>query len=142
MRTSILSTLVLGLALTACGGDPAITAVTLTPSTVAAGGTVNVAVTLENVELGALDAASALTARDTTARGLRAAHGDAAGMHLHAYFDNTESNPLVQTSSATFPVVIPAATAAGAHQLIVRLHNHDHTIYEPEVKTSAALTVQ
>lgn len=142
MRTSSITTLVLGLALTACGGDPAITGVTLTPSTVAAGGTVSVAVTLENVELGAIDAESALTARDSTSRGLRASHGDAAGMHLHAYFDNTESNPLVQTSSATFPVVIPATAAAGAHQLILRLHNHDHTIYEPEVKTSASLTVQ
>lgn len=142
MRTQLIPTFVLGLTLGACGGDPAITAVTITPATTTAGGTVTVAVTLENAELGAMDAASALIARGSTARGLRASHGDEAGMHLHAYFDNTESNPLVQTSSTTFPVVIPAAATAGAHQLIVRLHNHDHTIYEPEVKTSASLTVQ
>ncbi len=126
------------LALSACGGDPAIVSVTATPSTVAAGGTVNVVVELENVELGEAAAEHALTAR-----GLRAAHGEeTTGMHLHTYLDDLETNPLAQTSVASFDVVIPATATVGAHQLIVRVHNGDHTILEPQVLKSAAITVQ
>lgn len=126
------------LALSACGGDPTIVSVTATPSTVAKGGTVTVTVELENVELGVAEDHAALTAR-----GLRVAHGEEeAGMHLHTYLDDLETNPLAQTSSASFAIVIPLATASGAHQLIVRLHNGDHTILEPQVTKAAAITVQ
>lgn len=127
----------LALVLSACGGDPTIVSVTVTPSTVAKGGTVNVTVELENVELGEAEDHAALTAR-----GLHTAHGEATGMHLHTYLDDLETNPLAQTSSASFAVVIPQAATSGAHQLIVRIHNGDHTILEPQVTKAAAITVQ
>jgi hypothetical protein len=126
------------LGFTACGGDPAITSVTANPSTVARGGLTTLTVELENVELGL-----AADHHGLTARGLQAAHGESpAGMHLHTYLDDLETNPLAQTSSVTFPVIIPLATAVGPHQLIVRLHMSDHTILEPQVLLPVAITVE
>ncbi|MCC7382088.1 MAG: hypothetical protein IT384_09670 [Deltaproteobacteria bacterium] len=132
----------LGLVLTAaaaCGGDPAITSFTVTPATVAPGGRVTGTVVVENFEIG--HGGSGLTARRSAAA-LRAANeGEHVG-HLHVYFDTTEMNPLVMTSSTTFPVPIPADATRAAHTLIARLHNADHTIVEPEVKATASITVQ
>jgi len=100
----------------ACSGDPKIISATATPSILTAGSTVTVAVVLENVEL------------EETPGGLRAAHEEEeTSAHLHTYLDDTETNPLAQISAATFPVVIPRATAAGAHQLIVRIRRRDPT---------------
>ena len=124
--------------LAACGGDPAITSVTITPSTIAAGGTVQMTVELDNFELGS---GADQMEHGLSRSALREAHGEEGG-HLHVYLDSTDVNPLVQTSSSSFPVLIPLGTAAGAHTLIVRLHAADHHIIEPEVKASAALTVQ
>lgn len=131
--------LALTTALAACGdGDPAIVSVTANPTTVAAGGTIQMTVVLENVELEAGEAEHALTQR-----ALRVAHGDEeAGVHLHTYLDDLESNPLAQTSSTSYAIVIPQATATGAHQLIVRLHGADHTILEPQVTSAVGITVQ
>lgn len=122
----------------ACGGDPAITSVTANPSIVARGGQTTLTVELENVELGLAEDHHALTAR-----GLHAAHGEEpAGMHLHTYLDDLETNPLAQTSSASFPVFIPLTAAVGPHRLIVRLHMSDHTILEPQVVFPVSITVQ
>lgn len=137
MRTRI-GCLSLILLFTSCGGDPAITSVTVNPSTVVRGGQTTVTVELENVELGLAEDHHALTAR-----GLRSAHGEApAGMHLHTYMDDLETNPLAQTSSVSFPVVIPLTASVGPHQLIVRLHMSDHTILEPQVTFPAPITVE
>lgn len=126
--------------LAACGGaDPVITSVALTPATVAAGGGVNVVVVGEGLDLEPATASAGLTAQ--RAAGLRAAHGDEMGRHLHAYLDTTDVNPLAMVTRTTFPITIPAGTAAGAHTIIVRLHDEDHLIIQPEVKASAALTV-
>jgi hypothetical protein len=133
MRLSVLSAV---LCLAACGSTPEITSVTANPTTVAAGGTTTLTVVIVGTDLGEHGEAAA------TARGLRAADSGAVEMHLHTYLDNTDSNPLVQTASTTFPVFIPVGTAGGAHSLIVRLHNGDHTIYDPEVKSTVAVTVQ
>lgn len=124
----------------ACGGDPRIVSVTANPSTIAAGGTITMTVVLENVDDVHSDE-HALTARALVAADDEA-HEEEEGVHIHTYLDSTDVNPLAQTSSTTYPVVVPAATAAGAHQLIVRLHNGDHTIITPEVKASVGVTVQ
>lgn len=133
MRNRLCATLAIAFA--ACGGDPKIVSVVANPSMLTAGSTTTLTVAVENVEIG--EEGHALTAR-----GLRASDGAATGMHLHTYLDNLESNPLAQVDVTTYPVVIPPATPAGAHTLIVRLHGADHTIFLPEVKSSVGITVQ
>jgi hypothetical protein len=137
-RTSVVEA-VLAACLAACGGaDPVISSVSLTPSTIPAGGIVNVVVAGEGLALEA-PATAGLTALRTSA--LRAAHGDEMGRHLHAYLDTTDVNPLAMETRTTFPITIPAATTVGAHTIIVRLHDEDHLIIQPEVKATAALIV-
>lgn len=128
------------LTLAACGshGDPAITSVTIEPTTVAPGGTVTMTVVTENFELDE-PSHSHLASKQ---QALRTQHGDEEHRgHLHIYLNTTEENPLVQSVMTRFPVVIPAETATGAHQLIVRLHGGDHRIIQPETKTTVDLTV-
>ena len=136
LSKSLLTTLAAAGLVVGCSSSPKIDAVAVQPATVRAGGQVAVTVTGQNLELDTATAAASLA-------GLRAAHGDgeAMGMHLHAYLDTTDQNPLVMTMYARFAVTIPAATSPGAHTLIVRLHDAEHMIVTPEVKATAALTV-
>ncbi len=123
--------------LVACGGDPAIVSVVANPTTVMRGGTINMTVELENFTLGEGAAESGLTAR-----GLRATHGEAVGGHIHTYLDDTETNPLAQTTELSYPVVISSSVAPGQHILIVRLHGADHLTLVPEVRATVDITVQ
>jgi hypothetical protein len=133
---------VVGLVACACGGsDPVISSVSLAPATIAAGGVVTVTVVGDGLDLEAATAAASAGLSAGRTSGLRAAHGDAMGQHLHAYLDTTDVNPLAMQTRTTFPITIPAGTAAGAHTIIVRLHDAEHAIIQPEVKASAALTV-
>jgi len=123
------------LTLAACGSDPAITSISINPTHAKATEKVTMTLEIENFELGF----------STTAAALRAAHGDGdvhdTTGHVHVYFDNLETNPLVQTASTTFQLGIPGDATPGAHKLIARLHRGDHTILEPSVTAEVALTV-
>jgi hypothetical protein len=101
----------LGLVLTGCGGGPKIISAVATPNAIPRAGTITMTVEVEDFELGG---------------------------HIHTYLDNTETNPLAQTTRTSFPVVISSSTAPGAHKLIVAPHGEDHRTLEPEV----AITVE
>lgn len=118
------------------GGDPAFTSFTVTPETMAAGDTVDVVV--EGDHLGELEESS----DGSMEMGGEEHESSCPGGHLHVYLDDLMTNPLTMQEAKAFPMEIPADTAPGAHTLIVRLHNKDHTIYEPEVTTTLAITVE
>lgn len=116
----------------ACGNDKhdcpsaSFTTFTATPNTVAAGGTVGIAVAGDHLNF------------ETDAD-----HDEECpGGHLHIYLDDLMTNPIVMEEVDAFDAVIPTGTSAGAHTLIIRLHNHDHTIVEPQVTMQTSLTVQ
>lgn len=115
-----------------CGGDkadcgtPEFTSFSITPDTLAAGDTVSVTVAGNHLNF------------ETDAD-----HDEACpGGHLHLYMDDLMTNPLAMEESTSFDATIPTDATAGAHTLIIRLQNHDHTIVEPQVTDEADLTVQ
>lgn len=124
--------LVLALTAWSCGGSdpdcatPAFTSFVVDPDTVAAGADVTVTIAGDHLNF----------------------EGDpdhvegCPGGHLHLYMDDLMTNPLIMEETKSFAVTIPSATSTGSHTLIIRLHNHDHTIVEPQVTEEAALTVQ
>ncbi len=118
------------------GGEPAITEFTVTPATVAAGDAVDV--TVDGEHLGDLMPTSDGTDMDMEHEEESACPGG----HLHVYLDDLDSNPLTMQEAKAFPMDIPADTPVGPHTLIVRLHNKDHTIYEPQVTMEAQITVE
>lgn len=132
-----LALLAIAIGAAACGqGEPRIISMTADPPLVVAGSTTTVTLVLENFAVGGAH-------HGLTARGLRAAEeaGEGDG-HIHIYLDNTDQNPLVQSSAEVVPVIIPRATPAGAHTLIGRLQGLDHAIIQPEVKATTSITVQ
>lgn len=120
---------------------PAITSFTIDPATVAAGGDVQATLTVEGFELGMMEGDH---------HGDMADGGDGAmteemcaGGHVHVYLDDaTSTNPLAMEGSASFSFTIPVDTPVGAHTLIARLHNRDHTIVDPQVTAEASITVE
>jgi len=120
----------------ACGEDtppPEILSVEVTPSTVAPGGTVNVAVELAHFEF--------TEEHEDHEAPKHGEGGDNVG-HIHVYLDDLMTNPLAMPIEAAFDVTVPADTELGAHTLILRLHDADHLIIEPEVTADAAITVE
>ena len=119
-------------------GDPVIGAFTLDAETVAAGESVHATLELENFPMEEME-------------GMEGTHDDdeepeheeseCPTGHVHVYLDSLTGNPLVMAAGKSFDVVIPADTPAGAHKLIARLQNGDHTIVEPQVTAEVTLTV-
>lgn len=118
------------------GGDPVITSVIVNPTTMAAGDTVEM--TVDGEHLGELEEVSMDTGMEE--EGEEESH--CPGGHFHVYLDDLETNPITMQEAKTFPLVIPEGTTAGAHTLIVRLHNKDHIIYEPQVTKDVSITVE
>lgn len=144
----------LALVLGACGSpDPELQSVTVTPSTVAAGEDLTLAIALEHFDLRNPD--------DAGSHGLRAAdgeHGDdeASGDypsegHFHVYQDTVETNPLMINCpehckhpgfAKEVRARIPEDTAAGEHTIIVRLNDNGHRTLTPHIMATATFTVQ
>lgn len=152
----ILRLLALGSALTlgvACGhehdevvcpeGAPVIESLALSPTTVAPGDEIAGTVVVQNFELSG-------EADHQHAQGLdrwpqdTGDHGtsECAGGHLHVYLDDVMTNPLAMPVTGEFTFTIPTGTAAGAHTILGRLHNRDHTIVEPQVIEEVDITVE
>ena len=47
--------------------------------------------------------------------------------HFQIYLDDETTPPLLITASVSVSVTVPAATTAGGHRLICRIHKHDGT---------------
>lgn len=118
------------------GGEPVFTAFDVAPTTAAAGDTVDI--TVAGDHLGDLAASSDGSMEEEGEEEESACLGG----HLHIYLDDLETNPITMQEALAFPVTLPTELEAGVHTLIVRLHNHDHTIYEPEVTRETELTVE
>jgi hypothetical protein len=118
------------------GGDPSFTEFTVTPATVAAGDSVDVVI--DGDHLGELEA----TSDGSMEMAGEEEESTCAGGHVHIYLDDLETNPLSMQEAKAFPMTIPADTEPGTHTLIVRLHNKDHTIYDPEVSMETTITVE
>lgn len=126
-------------------GDPAITAMVLTPDTLAAGEDVSATVSVANFELSGEPHTHA--EREPLGVGPSPQHEDAepvecTGGHVHVYLDDLMSNPLTQAVTSEFMFTIPDTTTVGEHVIIGRLHNRDHTILEPQVTVEVDVTVQ
>lgn len=117
------------------GGDPEFTDLTVTPSTMAAGDSVDLAI--DGDHLGELEESS-----DGAMEEDEEEESHCPGGHLHVYLDDLQTNPVTMQEAMAFPLTIPEDTEVGDHTLIVRLHNKDHTIYEPEVTIEADITVE
>ncbi len=107
-----------------CPGAPTIDSFIVTPTSVAAGGTVNAMGKVSNYTIGHSGEHSC-------------PHG-----HPHIYLDDLQVNPLSMPMMASSTVTIPAGTSAGKHQLIARLHAEDHQIIKPEVTASVDIEVK
>ena len=125
----------LALLLGACGNDSAPPAdafdpnaphvmATLTPETIAPGGTFALTVTAENFTLEAI-----------TGQPNAVGHG-----HFHVFLDDI---PDYIASDAFSPreCPIPADTVAGTHRVKIQLVNNDHSTYMPESFTVISLGV-
>jgi len=123
------------LALAACGSsDPKITSIAINPTHARPIEHITMTLGVENFTLDFVDPSSV--------HALRAAHeGEDEEGHVHVYFDNLDSNPLVQTASTSFSIGVPGDATPGAHKLIARLHSGDHLILEPQVTAEVTLTV-
>ena len=140
----------------ACGeGDPAITAISVNPSTVAPGGEVTLTVTIENFNLVNPDDHGG-------GHGLRAAqhdHGDEAAAegeypdegHFHVYLNSVEENPVLvncpdhckhSAFAESVRLSIPETTDAGQHTIIARLNDNSHAILTPHIMATVGLTVE
>ncbi len=111
-------------------GAPEFVSATLNTDTVAAGGDIEITVVLANFEL---------SSHDDHDHGGSA---DCAGGHYHVYLDDLLTNPIAMPETAAATLTIPEETEAGPHTLIVRLHNRDHTIVEPQVITELSIQVE
>jgi hypothetical protein len=110
-------------------GPPTLSA-SIDPSTVEQGSVTTLSVTVTNFILAGHGAA----ADDH--------HDDDAAPdegHYHVYLDTTEDNPILMGETPTSDLTIDAAP--GDHELIVRLHDLQHVIIQPEVKVVLPLTV-
>ncbi len=125
-------------------GEPSIASMTLTPLTVAAGGDIDVVVVVENFEL--TGEPHAHPEREPISLGPRPQHSEeevaCPGGHVHVYLDDLMTNPLTQAVTSEFILTIPDDTALGPHTIIGRLHNQDHTIFEPAVVAEVDITVE
>ena len=145
----MLTALTMCIVLAGCGDDddgddaPAPTLdVVATPTTVAAGGTMSLAVTVTDFEFtGDHDPHGHSKPVRNHEEG-HAYSGPRTG-HFHVYLDNLEAGtePLLQGTSAPVDIVIPADTGAGQHTLMVRLHGPDHKIITPEIVDTVPFTV-
>ena len=115
--------------------NPVIESFDVTPTTLAAGDTIDA--TVAGQELGFEEGHHAEEGGHSAEE-----ESTCKGGHLHVYLDELMTNPLVMTEETTFQITIPADTAAGDHTLIARLQNRDHSIYEPEVTKEVTITVQ
>ncbi len=145
------------LTLIACGStaDPSISAMTVSPAMVAAGGELTVNVTVDNFELKNPDDHGG-------SHGLRAAeeeghmHGESDGDypgegHFHIYMDSVDENPLQLNCpdhckhpgfAGTVRAKIPDDATAGAHKLILRLNDNGHMTLTPHIMATADFMVQ
>lgn len=148
--------LALALPLAACGGDdepidtevecpavedPTIQMVEITPTTAAAGDTLGVMVHGEGLGFGGSQDGGHGGGHEEGSH----EQGDmshCAGGHIHVYMDDLMTNPLVMSTEPSFDLTLPDDVTAGDHTIIVRLHNRDHTIYEPQVTHEVTVTVQ
>lgn len=114
--------------------DPSIDSFTLDATTVAAGATLHGTIAVTGFELGG---------HDEEMEGMEGMEGmECPGGHAHIYLDDLTGNPLTMAMDTEFDVVLPGDIPAGMHMLIARLHNHDHTIVDPEVTAEAHFTVE
>ncbi len=123
-------------------GEPVFESMTLTPDTVAPSADVDVVVVVSNFELSG-EAGSHTEGLNPTPQD--AADSDATacpGGHVHVYLDDLMTNPLIQAVESEFTITIPQDTAPGAHIIIGRLQNRDHSILTPEVTLEVNLTVE
>jgi len=106
-------------------GTPTIS-MTVNPTTMAAGSTVQASVTVTNFNL--VDPNTHMT--------------DVAGQgHYHIYLD-AQTNYLVAGQTPQIAVKIPAGTSAGAHTLRVSLSDNKHVALAPPVDETIDITVQ
>lgn len=128
----------------ACGETPAPTvALSLTPSTIASGGTTRADVTVTDFELVAEDTAHTHTLASAHEAGGEEHEGDheiVRSGHYHLYLDSLETNPIAMATEPSVELTITAST--GAHKVIARLHGIDHRIIEPQVTAEATLTIE
>ena len=133
-----------------CAGDPAIHHLSFTPETVVAGGDLAGSVSVMHFSLtgdaghhddedGAHPENLGPSPQDSDS-----GHDEGACPtgHVHVYLDDLMSNPLTQATTSEFVITIPMDTVAGAHTLMGRLHNSDHTILEPQVISEVDITVE
>jgi len=128
----------MGLLLWACSPPHPTIAVRAEPSTVRAGESLQVHVTVSDFTLRSPAQTHALRLEGGD-------HGEGGGDpnqgHYHVYLDSLETNPILQDHRSPATVVIPIGTSTGAHALIVRLNHDDHRTIVPHVQATAAITV-
>jgi hypothetical protein len=100
---------------------------TVNPETVAAGGTIDVNVTVMN-----------FTLEEPTGQANADGHG-----HYHIYLDNAMGGDYEAVGfDGSETITLDPAIAAGAHSFRVALHQNDHTAVTPAVETVVPFTVQ
>lgn len=117
---------------------PAIEKVTASATTVAPGGTITLTFDVAGFELDEATVSDAML----PLHGEEDAEEECPGGHMHVYLDSLETDPIMATDKAVVDVTIPVGTTEGEHELIVRVHNHDHAIYEPQVTKTVSISVQ
>lgn len=126
-----------------CGDDPAPTvSITVTPDRLSSGGTTRADISVTDFELAAEDHAHVRAqASGHEAEGEHEHTGDIPRIgHYHIYLDSMETNPILMGHESSVELTVTAS--AGPHRLIVRLHNLDHTIIEPQITGEAAITIE
>lgn len=114
-------------------GDPAITSLTFTPTTVGPGGDLTGTVVVENWTLTGEEGHTHTESLGPSPQADGHDEGACNTGHLHVYLDDLMTNPLTQAVTSEFVITIPTDTTLGSHTIMGRLHNADHTIYEPQV---------
>lgn len=111
-------------------GPPAITAFSVTPTSVAPGDTLDATAKVSGFQLGGDE-----DAEDPHA-------SSCVGGHIHVYLDDLMTNPLLMPETEAFQLTIPVDTPPGRHTLIARLQTHDHKILEPQVTAQTEILVE
>ncbi len=108
-------------------GEPASVSMVVTPSTMAAGATVDVVVTVEGFVLEA-----------PQGQPNEAGHG-----HFHIYLDGASGgNYLLAGETENVSLTIPANTTPGPHSLKISLGENDHAPVSPAIEQVVDITVE